>query len=427
MPARVRGLAASLVLAVAATMPAHAEDFLSGLGSAAADLGISTSLRAGYWSSNRVVDERRNYLPASVWLRGRQTLDAGTRIVGEGWVQSEDLGRGKGPTFELREGYLRQTFGDWDLRVGRQIAVWGRADRINPTDNLVSRNLTWLFHEDDDLRRGSGMVRVAHPLWEGASVQAYWIPEFRPNVAPLPRYIGPFVIGEDRRPTDLAQGAIRIDSSADGVDWSLSYFDGVDRNGDLVATGVQGGRIVLQREYQRQRTVGADAATVLFDLNLRAEVAYTDFPDRGASDLGQRPFMLAVVGGDKQFMQDFNVNLQWIFRRVSDHVSPEDQPSPLARGIALINAVRAGQRDEIQNGASMRLAWAPSDNVMRAEVFTVQDFTHGDGIVRAKFSYALTDDLRATAGYDWNHGRSDTLFGALRANNAFYFELRRGF
>jgi hypothetical protein len=417
----------SLALALGLATEANAGDLLSGLDSEMADLGLSTSLRAGYWSSNRVVDDRRNYVPASAWVRGRQTLGTGTRLVGEGWVQSEDLSRGKGPTFELREGYLRQTFGDWDVRIGRQLAVWGRADRINPTDNLGSRNLTWLFHDDDDLRRGSGMVRVAHPLGESMNLQAYWIPEFRPNVTPIAQQIGPFVIGDDRRPTDLRQGAVRLDSSADGFDWSLSYFDGVDRNGDLVATGVRGGQILLQREYQRQRTVGADAATVLLDLNLRAEIAYTDFPDRGPNDLGQRPFMLAVIGGDKQFLEDFNLNLQWIFRRVSDHASPEEQPDPVARGIALINAVQSGQRDEIQNGASMRLAFAPSDNVVRAEIFAIQDFTHGDGIVRAKVSYALTDDLRATAGYDWSHGHSDALFGALRPNNAFYVELRRGF
>ncbi len=48
-------------------------------------------------------------------------------------------------------------------------------------------------------------------------------------------------------------------------------------------------------------------------------------------------------------------------------------------------------------------------------------------MIRFKASYAFTDEVRVTVGYDWNHGASDALFGFFKSNNGAYVELRRGF
>ncbi len=400
---------------------------LTTLGEGAANIGLSSSLRVGYWRSSRDVDDRRDMAPATLWLKEDHSSEAGFDLHAEGWLQSDDLGHAARPEAELREFYFRGDIGSFDTRVGRQITAWGRADRINPTDNLTSRDLSRLFPDDDDLRRGSAMVRTAHTLGENAELQLYWVPEFRPEVHPLRDRIGPFLIHGDRRPRGAAQGAIKIDGSQHGVDWSVSYFDGYDPTGDLRASRNAARPFELVRTYPHQRTLGADMASVQWGVNLRAEAAYSDYPNRGRTDLSKRPFLFAVLGGDRNFGENVNLNLQYVLRRVTHHSPPERFTSPYLRGIALINAIEAGQRDNHQNGATMRLAWTRSDQLLRAEIFSIQDFSHHDGMLRALLRYEASDELRVTVGYEWNHGEYDTLFGSRRTNNSVFTELRWGY
>lgn len=418
---------AALLLGAGLLQSAQAIGLMNSGCESAATKGLSSSLRMGYWRSSRNVDDRHDMAPATLWLKARHDGDSGTGFHAEGWVQSEDLSRASAPEAELREIYLSHSVGGFDIRIGRQIAAWGRADRINPTDNLTSRDLSRLFPDDDDLRRGSAMLRADHALGENAQLQLYWIPEFRPEVHPLRDHIGPFAIVGDRRPDDVGQGAVKIDGSQRGIDWSLSYFDGHDPTGDLRAAWDGARPLELVRTYPRQRTLGADMATVQWGLNLRGEVAYSDFPDRERTDLSKRPFLFAVLGSDRNFGETVNLNLQYVLRRVTNHGPPERYRSPYLRGIALINAVESGQRDNNQNGATARLAWTRPDQLLRAELFGIQDFSHHDGVLRALLRYEANDDLRVSVGYEWNYGEADTLFGSRRTNNSVFLELRYGY
>ncbi len=427
MKTRASWCAITALLLVSTINCAQATNPLANWNAASANIGLSSSLRFGYWRSSRDVDDRHDMAPASLWLKADHGAVAGLDFHAEGWVQSKDLGSASAPQAELREIYLRQTVGEFDVRIGRQIVAWGRADRINPTDNLSARDLSRLFPDDDDLRRGSAMVRAVHGLGENAEVQLYWIPEFRPEIHPLRDRIGPFALIGDRRPAGVGQGAIKVDGSQHGIDWSLSYFDGHDPTGDLRASRDPARPFDLLREYPRQRTLGADMATVRWGLNLRAEAAYSDFPQRERTAFSKRPFLFAVMGGDRNFGEQVNLNLQYILRRVTKHSPPERYIDPYPRGIALINAIESGQRDNKQNGASMRLAWTRPDQLLRAEIFGIQDFSHHDGMLHALLRYEASDAVRVSVGYEWNHGEQDTLFGSRRTNNSVFFELRCGY
>lgn len=63
----------------------------------------------------------------------------------------------------LRELYASY---NWDqtfyLDVGRQIVVWGRADGINPTDNLSPRDYTRLVPDETDQRLGNDAIKLTY-------------------------------------------------------------------------------------------------------------------------------------------------------------------------------------------------------------------------------------------------------------------------
>jgi hypothetical protein len=67
------GLTLLLLLGAAA----QAMEPLPGWQTASEAIGLSQSLRFGYWRSTRSVDDQINLLPASLWLRERYSFDSG--------------------------------------------------------------------------------------------------------------------------------------------------------------------------------------------------------------------------------------------------------------------------------------------------------------------------------------------------------------
>ncbi len=65
---------------------------------------------------------------------------------------------------ELREAYLAYTKGNLDLRVGRQIVVWGVADALRVTDCVSPFDYTEFLAQDyDDIRMPVNALRAIHP------------------------------------------------------------------------------------------------------------------------------------------------------------------------------------------------------------------------------------------------------------------------
>ena len=59
----------------------------------------------------------------------------------------------------LREAYVDVYSGRFDFRVGHQVVVWGRADGMNPTDNITPKDMLARSPDEDDRRLASRPVR----------------------------------------------------------------------------------------------------------------------------------------------------------------------------------------------------------------------------------------------------------------------------
>ncbi|HEX7926800.1 MAG TPA: DUF1302 family protein, partial [bacterium] len=369
----------------------------------------------------------------TLWLRMNPALTSTLSLKFEGWVTSQpatDKEKDPHPAdpAELREAYFAYLGEALEVRAGRQIVVWGRADRLNPTDNLTSRDFRLLFPEDDDQRRGSNMLQVAYPVW-GATLRAYWIPEFRPNVFGTPPLPNGITFRDDERVHDSNQGAFKIDHSGGALDWSLSYFAGRDRNPDVVLDHITGlGAPVLQRQYNRVRVVGGDAATTLGKYGLRAEVAHTFTEDTDGKDPEvKNGFVYAVVGADRTFFEYLNINAQYIYRQVDDWQDPHKIVNPLAQALAVQNAIFSQQLHRIENGASLRISYQFLNETLTTEIAAVQFFQEGDAVVAPKITYKWTDTVRITVGGQYFSGKDESFFGSQKDNSATYLEVRWGY
>jgi len=134
-----------------------------------------------------------------------------------------------------------------------------------------------------------------------------------------------------------------------------------------------------------------------------------------------------VVGSERTFREYLNINLQYFLRVVSNFRDPTGIADPLRRNAALQLAAVSNQRDQMQQGASMRVSYKWFNETLEGEIAGVLSFTCLDYVIRPKVIYAFTDRWKGTVGADIFRGSGKTFFGRLRDNSAVYVELRYSF
>jgi hypothetical protein len=427
--ARRAGLGALLLVLAAGLIPLPAPgeevvDASSSWKKIVEQTDIAGSIRGSYWSSSRSLNDQDNLGVAALWLRGRSHFLPEVALVADGWLMNDNLFSARATNALLREGYLDLRFGPLDIRVGQQIMAWGRADRLNPTDNLTSRNFTLLVPEDGDQRTGTTGIQATYHVGGGISLIGVWLPTFQPNIIPIESPPDPFVLLPRQLPTDpVSQFAVKVNQTGRQVDWSLSFFDGFDLYPDLEIVGTSLTKINVAQTYHHIQVVGADAATVWGPYGLRAEMAYT-FTEHWKNSAVKSPFFYMVLGGDRTFPGSLNVNLQFVLRVISDYQNPINVPNPAFRAVAIEQATINNQLDEVQEAITLRVSKKWLNETLETEVASIVNLNRGDYAVRPKAKYAITDHLRATVGGDIFRGPTPSYFGRIRDTSTAYVELR---
>jgi hypothetical protein len=385
-------------------------------------LGLRLSARAGVWSHDR--DLNGETVVPMLGLRARIAPRAGQLDASaEAYAQIDRTGRWR---TDLVEGWARLSQGAVELRAGRQILVWGRTDRLNPTDNLAGRDYTLLAASDDEQRQGPAML---HLRWGRGTitVDAIWLPEFRPLVFPLERDRPGIAILPDERRQSAAQFALKLDSSGGAFDWSLSWFRGIDRNRDFTARPAPPGAIAaIQQTYPDISVWGADAAGTIGAIGWRMEAAYTHVLGTDTAFIKNDNLWL-VAGGDMNLAGGWNINLQYSLRVIFDHTDPRRIADPVTRSIATLSAAVNNQLDRIQNGFTARIARRFAQDTVEAEIALIHYLEPGDTAIRPRISHSIRDGLRLAVGADIFTGPSGSYFGRVRSLSAGWLQLTAGF
>jgi hypothetical protein len=303
------------------------------------------------------------------------------------------------------------------LRVGRQIDVWGKADKLNPTDSLSPRDFRILSSDDDDQRLGLAMVRADLVLSDRLRLKSYWVPEFRPTnlIFPLSSQIA-----RDRRDHDTGQVAVKLDSTGGTFDWSLSWYEGRDRIYDLAFDG--GG---IAQRYNRIRVIGADLAGAAGPWGYRAEAAYTDTRyDPVRNPLVRRPEFWAIIGLDRNFGSGLYTNVQASYRRVfnfDDIVS-----APAARLRPQIDTLRF-QQDKTQFGLTANLRYVWDDQRWSAEAVALHYADRGQGLARFELRHQFTPQFSLRGRAQKFFGPKNSYFGRIAPASAVSMEARMTF
>jgi len=374
-------------------------------------------------------DVRLNYYQASKDLAAR---DDDVGVTAEAEIQSNwtdrftskavvrwhvpDLGDTSAKA-ELREGYGLWRGDRLGLKIGKQIVAWGRADGVNPTDNLTPRNYRVQLPFDDDQRSGVLALKADYFVEAEKTFSLFLSPDFEPSKMPLP--LG--VQFSERHP---AVGrwplGVKWDEHGERTDWSVSYFRGYKLLPEWRA-GVADG--IVDFHYPKISVFGADTAINFGRFGWRAEFAHVtrDEPQARGSYGGNWSL---VTGFDRSFDQELNVNLQGIVQRNS---RPGDVASIVnagERNIAEANAVAFNQESRWKFGATMRIGKKWRNGTVEAELLMIEYFRPSTNYWRPMLNYAVSDSTKLTVGAELFRGPSNSFFGANKRLQGLFGELR---
>lgn len=415
MTKRLRAACATTLLSAPFLLPLHAAELSD-------RWDATVSARTDLWSGSRNLDEHGHIATGSLWVKSTLKLgDEAGKVFVDGWLRDESRSTQAYTPRRLRELYWRGTLGPVDLKVGRQITAWGRADGINPTDKLSPRDFTLLAPEDGDQRYGNEAVKAS--IDSGNGVFSAWA-FLRSASDTIPLTSLPMVRYEVAPVRNKRQWALRWDHASDGLDSSVSYFDGFDPMPDLNFAGFGPDGVRVRVTNHRVRMLGADLSLTQGSVVWRAEAAITRTENAGAQDFDQKRSSFMVVGGPEWSQGDITLGSQLVAQWVFDYVSPDTVSDPILRDIAWRQAAASNQPRARQYGLVLRLAarWL-GDNLL-TEISGIALGPRRNAIVRTKVDYALDDHWHVQAGSETFFGDQRTFFGQLRANRLAYLQLR---
>lgn len=310
-----------------------------------------------------------------------------------------------------------------DLRLGKQRVAWGRADRLNPTDNLNPNDFSDLtrFHEKLPTWAAKGTY-YAGPV----KITGVWVPTLTPIL--LPRGGARLFLGEEAA---RAQGQIRLPDPKPGNglaaiklasrlgrwDYSVSYFTGYDDVPVLerVTLGSTPDENQFDARFPRMRVLGADVATDLWGAGFWGE-AGVFWPEEVITrtvagpvvheevTLDDAPYLKFTVGGDYTFPGRLYANLQWMRGFFTE------------RGAGSLHDYLVGEveREIVDGDLKLSLTGA-------LEVGTWDDFDHTRGyVLTPEVTYQAIDNLELQVGGFLVDGAESSLFGQWKETDQLY-------
>ena len=336
---------------------------------------------------------------------------------------------------ELREFYMNADVGRTFLTVGKQQIVWGKADGLKVMDLVNPQDFReFIMDEFEDSRIPLWSVNAEIPISD-MTLQLVWVPDQTyhelPEAGSPYNFTSPLLIPTPPVGVDVAfnpadrPNRILADSDAGarlstfwkGWDLTANYFYHYN---DLpvflrdVSMTPEGARATITPTYERSHLLGGTFSNAFGDLTVRGEVAF--FFDRffSTNDLADADGVVKtnelfyVNGLDWYGFTDTLLSVQF-FQSVVTNNRPELIRDPIDTDMSFL-----ARRDFLNETLAVETLW-------------IQDVNRGDGMLRPKVSYDLSDGIKMWTGADVFYGARNGLFGQFGENDRILIGAEWGF
>ncbi len=350
------------------------------------------------------------------WLYGFVSADAE-----KNWQISSESG------VELHEAWVEHVADSWDLRLGEQIIIWGRADGVQITDMISPPDYTESISRDlDEIRMPVSAARL-RLLGEHLDMVLLWIPIFKAAVQPegdnpwavmpvFPKHIGVSSASADEPSNSLADSelAFKVSSYLSGLDLAASIFytwdDFPAMHRTVRSTGDKT-TVEFAPKHHRLTIFGLEGARPWSDYVFRVEAAYYRGRYYAPASLFDQPDKKDVVkwlgGIDWRPGNDWTVTAQLI----GDHLL----------GDAALLARKSHQYISTLNISKKLL-----DQTLTLANMVYWQLDAGEVFDRFKITYDLSDTVALFAGVDIFAG-DDGAFGRYEENTQVWVKVKYSF
>lgn len=327
------------------------------------------------------------------------------------------------PGHRLRQVYLDYRGDQFDLRLGRQLMIWGRTDGFNPTDQISPTDFRFLTTADQGQRFGVIGASLRWYLGESDSLLLIFMPEFRSDILPqklVPDGIPEPVLIRPDDGLDNPQAGIKFEHLGMGFDYSFSFYRGFSTTPGLT---LQNNELVLINAPFTM--VGADWVVTRGEWALRGEMAYSDYSMNSvfAAGSGPQDNLFTVVGLEHPIFSDDLLLVQALYRWLPDHEALDVFDEPL-RSLALFNDIAYSQFEEHQFGITVSLISTFLQDSLRTKVGAAAYFENFNTALTAEVNYSLNDDWTLRASGLWLQGPRESNFGSLEDSSRLFLELK---
>ena len=333
----------------------------------------------------------------------------------------------------LRELYLDLYFKNFDLRIGKQQVVWGKADGVFITDIVSPLNLSeFLLPDFDEIR--TGVIATKFNYYIGNStVEVIWMPIITPTETPSTSsiwYMTPdfpvaptFDYSKENIDPSLENSEIFVKYSAmtSKIDFEImgayTWDDyptmHVEKQFDMSSGSPVLTDLNITPEHHRLSVGGGSFSTEIKGVILRGEAAYyngkyfqTEDPLQLES-IVQKDYLHYLVGLDF-IIGGVNLSTQFIQQTILDYDKN------------ILN-------EEAENTMTFLARYDLLRETLHLELFSYVGLTYNDALIRPKISYDFDDSFSILLGSNIFIGDSDGRFGQYKDNSMIYAKLKYNF
>lgn len=337
----------------------------------------------------------------------------------------------------LREVYMDMYFKNFDLRIGKQQIVWGKADGVFITDIVSPLNLTeFLLPDFDEIRTGVIATKLNYYMGN-STLEAIWIPQFTPTTSPDANSIW-YIQPDFPAPTtfDWSRSIINpsLENSELFLKWSAmtSKLDfelmggytwddiptmhvqkqfGMDSTTMPPSPTLTG--LTITPQYHRLTVAGGSFSTEIKGVIFRGEGAfysgkYFQTEDPLATDaLVQKDYLNYVAGIDFN-IGNVKLSTQFIQKYILDHNTFMSE-------------------NEFQNTATIMARYDMMRETLHLELFSYIGLSENDALIRPKITYDFDDSFSLLLGANVFLGDEDGRFGQYQDNSMVYAKVKYNF
>ncbi len=337
-------------------------------------------------------------------------------------------------TWELKEAFIDLYSDVVDIRFGKQVISWGKADELNPTDILNPEDISNIT-EDKSIRK-IGVMAIKADLKIKESVLTFvYIPEFSYHALPQPGSDWDF-FGMPALPTpslpgaDLSSGewALKCSKTIEMFDFSIAYFNGWDNifnpSGIMIIQGPEVMAMPMEPwVFKRTQMLSLDFAGSVFDFGLWGEFAYFYTEDVGGTDPAvKNPYLQFVIGTDYTFPKDIKINIQY-FHEVITGIDDDTE-----RKIEEMFPSKLGLSLPVQQALSFRIGKSFGEGDANSiDIFGIVDLKNGGIMMGPKLGISPEDAVLIEFGAMIFDGREESIFNMFNRNDELYVKATYSF